>query len=134
LPHLLPWPSLAWPLVYRFLPGKDADSCIWDIMVFLPWSGERPPSCETIECGPNDPLVDLTCFSGFNQNSKSFGGLALILHQDAVQLPLVQSGMKNLPNGELVISEYQEMRIRHYHQTLADTIARQDLKPDPWLP
>ena len=113
-PNFMPWGSLTYPLVYRFRPGKDPDWCIWEAMLLRPFKGERPPSCETIVLGPDDPLRDV----------EALGGLALVLHQDAVNLPLVQSGMKTLEKDEMAVSEYQELRIRHYHALLSEYIAR----------
>ncbi len=107
-PNFMPWPCLSFPLVYRFRPAESPDWCIWDTMLFLPFSGERPPSAETIELGPDDPLEDIA----------ALGGLALVLHQDAMQLPSVQRGQQNLVDGNLMLTEYQELRIRHYHKTL----------------
>ena len=34
------------------------------------------------------------------------------------ELPAVQRGMHNLVNDQLTLTEYLELRIRHYHQTL----------------
>jgi nitrite reductase/ring-hydroxylating ferredoxin subunit len=113
-PNFMPWGGLAYPLVYRFRPGKDPDWCIWETMLFHPYEGERPPSCEKVVLGPDDPMLDVA----------ALGGLALVLHQDAVQLPAVQRGMKQMPGDALAVSEYQEMRIRHYHRLLEDYIAR----------
>jgi hypothetical protein len=33
-------------------------------------------------------------------------------------MPKIQAGMHNLPNGEVVLANYHEVRIRHFHQTL----------------
>lgn len=113
-PNFMPWPTMAYPLVYRFLPTEDPDWCIWDVMLFFPFEGERPPSCETSVLQPEDSLEEMT----------QLGGLALVLHQDDVQLPAVQRGMKNLADGKLVITEYQELRIRHYHKLLEQYIGQ----------
>jgi len=107
-PNFMPWPSWSFPLIYRFRPGATPDTCIWDIMLFLPFEGERPPSAEVIRLGLDDSLLDVA----------ALGPVAMILHQDAVQVPAVQRGMKNLVSGLVNPSRYQEMRIRHYHQTL----------------
>lgn len=107
-PNFMPWGGFAYPLVYRFLPGDSPDSCIWDVMLFHPFEGERPPSCETVTLDYDDSLMEQT----------QLGGLALVLHQDDVQLPAVQRGMKNLTDGKLVLTEYQELRIRHFHKLL----------------
>ncbi|MET0371429.1 MAG: aromatic ring-hydroxylating dioxygenase subunit alpha [Sphingobium sp.] len=107
-PNFMPWGGFAYPLVYRFRPGETPDSCIWDVMLFHPFEGDRPPSCETAYLDYDDSLMEQT----------QLGGLALVLHQDDVQLPAVQRGMKNLADGNLVLTEYQELRIRHFHKLL----------------
>jgi nitrite reductase/ring-hydroxylating ferredoxin subunit len=107
-PNFMPWPTLAFPLVYRFRPAHSPDWCIWETMFFLPFEGKRPASAPVIELGADDPM----------ENVAALGGLALVLHQDAVQLPAVQRGMKNLASGWLTLTRYQELRIRHYHRTL----------------
>jgi phenylpropionate dioxygenase-like ring-hydroxylating dioxygenase large terminal subunit len=113
-PNFMPWSSMSYPLVYRFRPGKDPDWCIWDTMLLYPFTGERPPSCETVVLGPDDPMLSV----------EPLGGLALVLHQDAVQLPAVQRGMKQMPGDALTISAHQEMRIRHYHKLLDEYLSR----------
>jgi nitrite reductase/ring-hydroxylating ferredoxin subunit len=109
-PNFMPWSGYNYPLVYRFLPGKDPDWCVWETMLFHPFEGERPPSCEKIVLGPEDSFLDVP----------DLGGLALPLHQDAIHMPAVQRGMKNLKNGQLTLAEYEEVRIRHYHQRLTE--------------
>ena len=111
-PNFMPWPCLSYPLVYRFRPGKNQDWCIWDTYLFFPFEGERPPSCETIVLGPEESLEDV----------EGLGGLGLILQQDAEQLPAVQRGMKNLKDGVATLTQYQELRIRHYHKLLEQYI------------
>ena len=107
-PNFMPWPHIAYPLVYRFRPDSDPDYCIWETMLFQTFSGERPPSGPHYKLDLEDRLDSI----------EELGALGLVLQQDAEQLPLVQSGMKNLASGQLVLSEYQEVRIRHFHRTL----------------
>ena len=45
-------------------------------------------------------------------------GLARIFDQDASNLPQVQKGMKASKKGAITLANYQEVRIRHFHQTL----------------
>jgi hypothetical protein len=107
-PNFMPWGGLANPLVYRFRPGETPDECIWETMLFHPYEGERPPSCETVYLDFDDRMID----------QKALGRLALVLHQDDLQLPAVQRGMKSLESGHLTLTEYQELRIRHFHKLL----------------
>ena len=114
-PNILPWPSILNPLFYRFRPlGTDPDWCIWETLLFLPFEGERPPSCEitVVEEG-----------KGFEEYGK-MGALDLILQQDAEQLPLVQRGLKASATQKVNLGKYQEVRIRHYHETIDSYIAR----------
>ena len=46
------------------------------------------------------------------------GGLGRVFDQDFSNLKMVQRGLKNLQSGEVVLANYQEVRIRHFHQTL----------------
>ena len=45
-------------------------------------------------------------------------GLAGVFEQDAANLPQVAKGIKASKKGALTFSNYQEVRIRHFHQTL----------------
>ena len=42
-----------------------------------------------------------------------------IIDQDADMMPRVQHGLRSSAKGKLTLSAYQEIRIRHYRQTLA---------------
>jgi hypothetical protein len=44
--------------------------------------------------------------------------LGTIFDQDLLNMPMIQKGMHNLQSGELVLANYHEVRIRHYHQTI----------------
>ncbi len=114
-PNFTPWPSLLNPLVYRFRPlGNDPDWSIWETIFFLPFDGERPPSCEIINIGPEESFLDYN----------AMGALDTLLQQDAEQLPLVQRGLKASKTGKLTLTKYQEARIRHYNQTIDDYLRR----------
>src|SRR3546814_7548515 len=61
-PNFIVWPSYSNPLVYRFRPGPDQDSSIWEISMFVPFQGERPPSGPVVQLEGNDSLVDVPGF------------------------------------------------------------------------
>jgi hypothetical protein len=44
--------------------------------------------------------------------------LGTIFDQDVLNMPMIQKGMHNIKSRELVVANYHEVRIRHYHQTL----------------
>ena len=45
-------------------------------------------------------------------------GLGTIFDQDLFNMPKIQQGMHNLAAGEVVLANYHEVRIRHFHQTI----------------
>jgi phenylpropionate dioxygenase-like ring-hydroxylating dioxygenase large terminal subunit len=107
-PNFIPWPSLAYPIVYRFRPGGGPDWCIWETMMFLPFDGERPKSPPCIKLGLDDRIDQVA----------ALGDLGVILQQDQDNFAAIQRGMKASKTGKVVLSQYQEARIRHYHQTI----------------
>jgi phenylpropionate dioxygenase-like ring-hydroxylating dioxygenase large terminal subunit len=107
-PNFAPWSSLGAPLVYRFLAGDDPDHSIFETQLFLPFAGERPPSGRTVVVGPGESLASVP----------ELGGLGFILQQDVENLEPMQRGLKANITNKVTLSEYQEVRIRHYHRTL----------------
>jgi len=114
-PNFAPWPSIGAPIVYRFLPGDDVDHCIFETQIFLPFEGERPPSGRTVVVNPGESL----------ESVPELGGLGLILQQDVDNLESMQRGLKANITNKVTLAEYQEARIRHYHQTLDSYLARE---------
>ena len=41
-------------------------------------------------------------------------------------MPMIQKGMASLESGEVILANYHEVRIRHFHQTI-DKYMRGDL-------
>ena len=54
----------------------------------------------------------------FSKATELGEGLGRIFDQDGANLPFVQRGMRASQTGEAVLANYQEVRIRHFHQTL----------------
>jgi len=46
------------------------------------------------------------------------GVLGAVFEQDMQNLPYVQEGLKASKNGRVNLGDYQEIRIRQFHQTL----------------
>ena len=112
-PHFAPWAGFGPVLTYRHRPnGDDVDSCIMDIFFLMPFpeGEERPEDVPTVRLEIDEP---------FSKASDVMGeGLARIFDQDASNLPQVQKGMKASKKGAITLANYQEVRIRHFHQTL----------------
>jgi phenylpropionate dioxygenase-like ring-hydroxylating dioxygenase large terminal subunit len=107
-PNFFPWPSIGAPLVYRFLPGDSPEKCTFEVSLFIPFSGERPPSAKTIHVDEAGSLGDVP----------ELGALGWILQQDVDNLESMQRGLRASIANKITLSRYQEVRIRHYHQTL----------------
>ncbi|VVO78324.1 3-phenylpropionate/cinnamic acid dioxygenase subunit alpha [Pseudomonas fluorescens] len=119
--HLFPntcfFPSLLFPMVYRFRPnGSDPDSAIFDLLYLqpLPDSGERPD--------PADPVA-LDFEQSFHEVPGLDPGLATIYDQDTGNLIAQQRGFKASVKPGETLGNYQEIRIRQLHQTLDKYLA-----------
>jgi nitrite reductase/ring-hydroxylating ferredoxin subunit len=112
-PHFAPWAGFGPVLTYRHRPnGNDHESCIMDIYLLTPYpEGEAAPE--------DVPTWYLKGDEPFSDASEVMGeGLARIFDQDGGNLPRVQKGMHASGTGEAVLANYQEVRIRQFHQTL----------------
>ena len=113
--HLFPnacfFPGIVIPLIYRFRP-LSVDQCVHDILLLQPKpdSGEvpAPAPCERLEI--DEPYVSL---ESFKTNRLSY-----VLDQDTDNFKRQWAGMKASLKGAQTLGNYQEARIRHFHQTL----------------
>lgn len=111
-PNLAPWAGFHPNLTYRFKPyGDRHDMCTMEIFVLMryPEGAERPADC-AVQRLDKDQL--------FSEAQGMEGGLGRVFDQDFSNLKMVQKGLKSLTTGEVVLANYQEVRIRHFHQTL----------------
>jgi len=111
-PNLAPWAGFHPNITYRFRPnGDDHTTALMEIMVLcqLASGAERPPDVPVRRLGENE------LFSEAPELGKELG---TIFDQDLFNMPMIQKGMHNLESGELVLANYHEVRIRHYHQTI----------------
>ncbi|ENO85561.1 aromatic ring-hydroxylating oxygenase subunit alpha [Thauera linaloolentis] len=111
-PNTCLFPSLLFPMVYRFRPnGNDPDTCIFDLLFLqpLPDSGERPDPAEPFELDIEQSFHEVP---GFDP------GLATIYDQDTGNLIGQQRGFKSSTKHGETLGNYQEVRIRQLHRTL----------------
>ncbi|HTK66098.1 MAG TPA: aromatic ring-hydroxylating dioxygenase subunit alpha [Pseudonocardia sp.] len=111
-PNWLPWAGVTQGLQYRFRPnGNDPHSSIFDIQLQLPFNpeGPRPPSA---------PLKVLEYEDSFAEKAPELSLFGPIFDQDFSNLVLIQKGMKTHGKPGVSFSDYQEARIRHFHQLL----------------
>ncbi|MGI9284518.1 MAG: aromatic ring-hydroxylating oxygenase subunit alpha [Pseudomonadales bacterium] len=111
-PNFAPWAGFHPNITYRFRPnGDDHTTALMEIMVIcqLATGTERPADVPVRRLGENE------LFSEAPELGESLG---TIFDQDLFNMPKIQKGMHNVQSGELVLGNYQEVRIRHFHQTL----------------
>jgi hypothetical protein len=109
-PNFVPWAGYA-RINYRFRPyGNDPDMSVMDVMLLGPVNPKKPrPKPATVHhLGPDDNWAE----------APELGILAMIFNQDTGNMPRVQRGLHASVKPGVTLGNYQEVRIRHYHQEL----------------
>jgi phenylpropionate dioxygenase-like ring-hydroxylating dioxygenase large terminal subunit len=114
-PNFAPWGGYMPNIVYRFRPGKDVDHCLMEVRVLtrVPPGEPVPRGVPMKLLGEDQPWTD----------AAELSVLATVFEQDMSNLPYVQDGLKASKTGMVNLSEYQEIRIRQFHQTLDKYLA-----------
>ncbi len=115
-PNFCPWLTPALPLVYRFLPkGNDPDWCWMDVMLLhpVPDNGPRPDPAPFRELAADEPFTD----------APELNLISPVFEQDVSNMPWIQKGLKATERG-VTLGNYQEARIRQFHQTLDKYLER----------
>ena len=114
-PNFAPWGGFMPNIVYRWRPGNDPDHCLMEVRILT-----RVPPGQPIPRGvpmrflkEDEPWATAT----------ELGVLGHVFDQDMENLPYVQEGLKASKNGEVHLGNYQEIRIRHFQQTLDKYLA-----------
>lgn len=108
-PNFHPWGG-ANRIVYRFRPWQDRhDRCLMETYFMSPFQGERPPPAPLHLLDEDEPWT----------NAPELGMLAKVFTQDTFNLPQVQSGLEAAQYDEVVLANYQETKLRHFHDLLA---------------
>ena len=109
-PNFHPWGSYN-RIVYRFRPnGTDVDQSIMECMYLAPYPpGEKPPSAPIHMLGPDDDWCE----------APELGFLARVFNQDTFNLPKIQQGLKAAKKKTVTLANYQETKIRAFHETLS---------------
>ena len=79
------------------------------LLMRYPEGEERPADCAVHKLD-KDQL--------FSEAPGLEGGLGKVFDQDFSNLKMVQRGLHNVASGQIILGNYQEVRIRHFHQTL----------------
>ena len=109
-PHFAPWGGYMPNIVYRWRPWKDPDHCLMEVRILV-----RVPEGQPIPHGV--PMKFLTDDEKWTA-APELGVLGHVFEQDMDNLPYVQDGLHCSQNGEVQLGDYQEIRIRQFHQTL----------------
>jgi phenylpropionate dioxygenase-like ring-hydroxylating dioxygenase large terminal subunit len=107
-PNFSPWGGFSPTVLYRWRPWPDQDHTLMEVRI-LSFVREGEP-------GPG--MVPMRLLEADENWAVALGVLGSVIDQDMGNLPHVQAGMKASKNKELNLGNYQESRIRHFHQTL----------------
>jgi phenylpropionate dioxygenase-like ring-hydroxylating dioxygenase large terminal subunit len=111
-PNFAPWGGFRPNLTYRFLPWQDDhEMCTMEIIMMMqyPPGEQRPRDAEPRLFGADEMFTGAEGISA---------GLGRVFDQDFSNLPRLHLGLKSLRSGQVQLGNYQEIRIRHFHQTL----------------
>ena len=62
-------------------------------------------------------------------DAEELTGIGFIFDQDMGNIPEVERGIRASKSGKITYANYQESRLRHYHQTMDKYIAKGPFKP-----
>ena len=111
-PNMFLFPGLSLPMVYRFRPlGMDPDKSLFDLLFLqpVPRSGERPLPPEPTYVAANESYTTVPSLDK---------GMAEVYDQDTGNMERQQQGFYASRKRGQTLGNYQEVRIRHLHQTL----------------
>jgi hypothetical protein len=116
-PNFVPWVATGTCLNYRFRPnGADPHSSIMEIYLLTPLAPgqEKPAPAPTLWLTEDQDWSD----------APQLGRLGPVANQDSANIRQMQKGLRSMHRTpQLSFSRYQEVRIRHFHQTLDEYIA-----------
>jgi phenylpropionate dioxygenase-like ring-hydroxylating dioxygenase large terminal subunit len=115
-PNFAPWGGFMPNIVYRWRPWPDQDSCLMEVRV-IARVPERQPKPRSV---PMHMLPENETWS----DAPELGVLGGVVDQDMTNMELCHEGLKCLKNGRVELGDYQEIRIRHFHQLLDRYINR----------
>ncbi len=117
-PNWHPWGSFNL-INYRFRPnGDNHEECIMECMYMapIPESGEYEPAREIHWLGVDEDWT----------NAPELGMLTKIFNQDLRNLPYVYDGMKATAREHLRVGDYNELKLRHFHQLYEEWVGDVD--------
>jgi phenylpropionate dioxygenase-like ring-hydroxylating dioxygenase large terminal subunit len=115
-PNFAPWGGFPPNIVYRWRPWPDQDTTLMEVrrLTRVPVGEPRPRSVPMRLLRDDEPWA----------SHEEMAVQGAIFDQDWDNLPSIHQGMKASKTGMLQLSAYQEIRIRHFAQTLDKYLAR----------
>ena len=115
-PNFFPWGGYAIPIAYRFRPwDDDPKRSLMEIMLLhpAPTDGDPPP-----------PAAPFWLDEGQSwTKAPGFEALGMVIDQDMANLPRIQRGLRAASHSTITLSDYQELRLRHFHRRLDEVLA-----------
>jgi hypothetical protein len=115
-PNFAPWGGFMPNIIYRFRPGKTPATCLMEVRIIA-----RVKKGDPMPRGV--PMKTL----GLDQkwtDAEELGILGDVFEQDMANLPFVQDGLTCSKTGKVQLGNYQEIRLRQFHDTLNMYLAR----------
>jgi len=112
-PNFSPWGGFTPTVIYRWRPWHDQDHTLMEVRIL-----SRTP-----EGQPVPAAAPMRLLAPEENWASGLGVLGSVIDQDMGNLPHVQAGMKASKTRQLQLGQYQEVRIRHFHQTLDKYLA-----------
>ncbi len=108
-PNFHPWGGYN-RITYRFRPFENRhDKSVMECYYMSPFAGERPDPAPIHHLAEDEPWT----------NAPELGLLAKVFTQDTFNLPKVQAGLAAAQYDEIMLANYQETKIRHFHHLLS---------------
>lgn len=121
-PNLFLFPGISLPMIYRFRPDpRDHRRTIYEVMFMRP-----KPRSGNFETAEAQILEDHQSFAEAEGMDPGFGK---ILDQDTGNLQAQQEGLEASAKGAISLADYQEIRVRHFEQTIDKYMAMEPFKP-----
>lgn len=123
-PNLFLFPGISLPMIYRFRPdARDHRRTIYEVMFMRP----KPKDGSEVETAEVQVLEDHQSFAEAEGMDPGFG---VILDQDTDNLHAQQEGLEASAKPGLTLGDYQEIRVRHFEQTIDKYMAMVPKLPD----
>jgi len=115
-PNFSPWGGFPPNIVYRWRPWPDQDHTLMEIrrITRVPNGSPRPRSVAMRVLGENESWAA----------APEFAVQGAVFDQDWGNLPAIHEGLKASKTGRIQLANYQEIRIRHFAQTLDKYLSR----------